>query len=250
MSALRATGAFNGDDRMKPSKFGITVTATMKHAALYAACQKMRQLFPGKAGSRGNGQSLLARHLGVTPQTLGRWVNLRGCPPTTVDESEGRYPKAPWLNKWTKERIEEVEKKLFDLTGKTLPELFPKELRENAEFLAQTKSVKVTRDVDIRALRYDPSNRLLLPSPCDVVAERLDAQELKLQIERSLKSLSYREREILKYRYGLDGVGFSYSLKEVAAIFEVVPERVRQIEAKAIRKLQQPHRARELMRFI
>jgi hypothetical protein len=49
------------------------------------------------------------------------------------------------------------------------------------------------------------------------------------------------EREIVKLRYGL-GDGYSYTLEEVGHIFKVTRERVRQIEAKAVRKLQQPSR--------
>ena len=64
-----------------------------------------------------------------------------------------------------------------------------------------------------------------------------------------LKTLSYREREIIKLRYGL-GDGYSYTLEEVGHIFKVTRERIRQIEAKAVRKLQQPSRAQELLGFL
>ncbi len=64
-----------------------------------------------------------------------------------------------------------------------------------------------------------------------------------------LKTLSYREREIIKLRYGL-GDGYSYTLEEVGHIFNVTRERIRQIEAKAVRKLQQPIRSQELVGFL
>ena len=64
-----------------------------------------------------------------------------------------------------------------------------------------------------------------------------------------LKTLSYREREIIKLRYGL-GDGYSYTLEEVGHIFKVTRERIRQIEAKAVRKLQQPSRSQELVGFL
>ena len=60
-----------------------------------------------------------------------------------------------------------------------------------------------------------------------------------------LKTLTYREREIIKLRYGL-GDGYTYTLEEVGRIFKVTRERVRQIEAKAVRKLQHPVRSRQL----
>jgi RNA polymerase primary sigma factor len=76
------------------------------------------------------------------------------------------------------------------------------------------------------------------------------AQEmLRHRIGKVLKTLSYREREIIKLRYGL-GDGYSYTLEEVGHIFKVTRERIRQIEAKAVRKLQQPSRSQELVGFL
>jgi len=76
------------------------------------------------------------------------------------------------------------------------------------------------------------------------------AQEmLRNRISAVLKTLSYREREIIKLRYGL-GDGYSYTLEEVGHIFKVTRERIRQIEAKAVRKLQQPSRSAELVGFL
>ena len=72
---------------------------------------------------------------------------------------------------------------------------------------------------------------------------------LRERIEHVLKTLTYREREIIKLRYGI-GDGHTYTLEEVGKIFKVTRERVRQVEAKAIRKLQHPVRARKLMGFL
>jgi RNA polymerase primary sigma factor len=72
---------------------------------------------------------------------------------------------------------------------------------------------------------------------------------LKDRIEAVLKTLTYREREIIKLRYGI-GDGYTYTLEEVGKIFKVTRERVRQVEAKAIRKLQHPVRARKLQGFL
>ncbi len=72
---------------------------------------------------------------------------------------------------------------------------------------------------------------------------------LKDKIEGVLKTLTYREREIIKLRYGL-GDGYTYTLEEVGRIFKVTRERVRQIEAKAVRKLQHPVRSRHLEGFL
>ncbi len=72
---------------------------------------------------------------------------------------------------------------------------------------------------------------------------------LSERIEAVLKTLTYREREIIKLRYGI-GDGYTYTLEEVGKIFKVTRERVRQVEAKAIRKLKHPVRARKLEGFL
>lgn len=72
---------------------------------------------------------------------------------------------------------------------------------------------------------------------------------LRDKIEQLLKTLTYREREIIRLRYGLAD-GYSYTLEEVGRIFKVTRERVRQIEAKAVRKLQNPVRSQHLEGFL
>ncbi len=72
---------------------------------------------------------------------------------------------------------------------------------------------------------------------------------LRQKIEALLKTLTYREREIIRLRYGL-GDGYTYTLEEVGRIFKVTRERVRQIEAKAVRKLQHPVRSQQLSGFL
>ncbi|MEX2672102.1 MAG: RNA polymerase sigma factor RpoD [Phycisphaeraceae bacterium] len=82
-------------------------------------------------------------------------------------------------------------------------------------------------------------------SPTDTAAQQM----LSDRIEAVLKTLTYREREIIKLRYGI-GDGYTYTLEEVGRIFKVTRERVRQVEAKALRKLQHPVRARKLSGFL
>ncbi|MFL5329668.1 MAG: RNA polymerase sigma factor RpoD [Gemmataceae bacterium] len=84
-----------------------------------------------------------------------------------------------------------------------------------------------------------------IESPVSAAAQEM----LKDKIEGVLKTLTYREREIIKLRYGL-GDGYTYTLEEVGRIFKVTRERVRQIEAKAVRKLQHPVRSRQLEGFL
>jgi RNA polymerase primary sigma factor len=72
---------------------------------------------------------------------------------------------------------------------------------------------------------------------------------LRQKIESLLKTLTWREREIIRLRYGLQD-GYTYTLEEVGRIFKVTRERVRQIEAKAVRKLQHPVRSMHLEGFL
>ncbi|MCH2134342.1 MAG: RNA polymerase sigma factor RpoD [Phycisphaerales bacterium] len=80
-------------------------------------------------------------------------------------------------------------------------------------------------------------------------SETATGEMLRSRINDVLKTLTYREREILKLRYGI-GDGYTYTLEEVGRIFKVTRERVRQVESKAIRKLQHPVRRRRLSSFI
>ena len=77
----------------------------------------------------------------------------------------------------------------------------------------------------------------------------INQELLKHRLDDVMQSLNYREREILRLRYGLTD-GYAYTLEEVGKIFSVTRERVRQIEAKAVRKLQQPYRCRGLLGFL
>ena len=72
---------------------------------------------------------------------------------------------------------------------------------------------------------------------------------LRDKLDSLLKTLTYREREIIRLRYGLTD-GYTYTLEEVGRIFRVTRERVRQIEAKAVKKLQHPVRAKQLENFL
>lgn len=82
-------------------------------------------------------------------------------------------------------------------------------------------------------------------SPADSAMKEM----LRDKIEVVLRSLTYREREIIRLRYGL-GDGYSYTLEETGRIFKVTRERIRQIESKALRKLQHSTRADHLKGFV
>jgi RNA polymerase primary sigma factor len=72
---------------------------------------------------------------------------------------------------------------------------------------------------------------------------------LKEQIGEVLSSLTHRERRVLQLRFGLED-GRSRTLEEVGKEFNVTRERIRQIEAKALRKLRHPSRSRKLKDYL
>jgi RNA polymerase primary sigma factor len=74
-------------------------------------------------------------------------------------------------------------------------------------------------------------------------------KELKEQMDDVLDTLTEREKKVLRLRFGI-GDGYPRTLEEVGAVFKVTRERVRQIEAKALRKLKHPSRSRKLRSFL
>lgn len=82
-------------------------------------------------------------------------------------------------------------------------------------------------------------------SPMDAAAREM----LREQITHALESLSERERDVLELRFGLKD-GKEHTLEEVSRYFDVTRERVRQIEAKALRKLRHPSKSRELRDYL
>jgi len=83
------------------------------------------------------------------------------------------------------------------------------------------------------------------PAPPDVASFTL----LKEQLGEVLDSLSSRERDVLRLRFGLED-GRARTLEEVGQVFGVTRERIRQIEAKALRKLRQPSRSKKLRDYL
>lgn len=78
-------------------------------------------------------------------------------------------------------------------------------------------------------------SRYILPSPSDTSSHSDERVE---EIEKGLRTLTCREREIIKMRYGIGGEGPIYSLEEIAKIFCVTSERVRHVEKRAKKKLE------------
>ena len=131
------------------------------------------------------------------------------------------------------------------------------------EEIAKEMGISVDRVIEIQKIAQDPVS-LETPigeeedshlgdfiedeqavSPTDVVASSM----LNEQILGILNTLTPREEKVLRLRYGLDD-GKSRTLEEVGKEFNVTRERIRQIEAKALRKLRHPTRSKKLKDFI
>ena len=113
--------------------------------------------------------------------------------------------------------------------------------------------VRVYRRVHDRPLPQAPTRALKrIPAregddPALSALASLGSEEVLAAIERVLQTLSSREREVLKMRFLL---GDGHTLEECARVFKVTRERIRQIEVKAIQKMQHPVRARHLVPFL
>ena len=81
-------------------------------------------------------------------------------------------------------------------------------------------------------------------------ADRVITSNLREITGDVLQTLSPREERVIRLRFGLDNGGHERTLEEVGQNFNVTRERIRQIEAKALRKLRHPSRARRLKNFI
>ena len=81
-----------------------------------------------------------------------------------------------------------------------------------------------------------------------VPAEAAAATLLKEQLDEVLDTLTEREQKVLRLRFGMND-GRARTLEEVGREFDVTRERIRQIEAKALRKLRHPSRSRKLKRL-
>lgn len=86
----------------------------------------------------------------------------------------------------------------------------------------------------------------LLKKPAFIILTAMGQEEV---MEEAMASLTERERNVIKLRFGLDD-GKTRTLEEVGKEFNVTRERIRQIEAKALRKLRHPSRSRKLKDFL
>ena len=135
--------------------------------------------------------------------------------------------------------------RLADFLAIPLESILPPELRGRklTSTIVATKRVNPAQLLDVH---HHFEKRFLLPSPADTVMDKFNLAD---EMAEAMGGLTSREQEVLKLRYGiLDG--HEYTLLEIGRRLKVTKERVRQLEAKALRKLQHPVRSRKLSGFM
>jgi RNA polymerase sigma factor (sigma-70 family) len=196
----------------------VVVQAQIKNGLLYRAVQK--------CGS----QAALAEYLGVWPSEVGRWLKMQSVP-------RFRDPNPRWAKKYA-----ELDLKLVTLIGVGLNLIFPEELETNREVIAKAVFMEAVVDMPIEQLiTAGAVPKQLVSAPDD----RINAMEFRKTLRNVLETLTPREEKIIKMRYGLDGYE-EMTLEEVSQQVGVTRERIRQIEARALRLLRHPNRSREL----
>lgn len=164
-------------------------------------------------------QEDLADVLGVSATTVSTWETFRA------------YPQ----------KMEIIEALLFALDCE-YEEIFPPEF---VRAVRKKIGVPLERVIDVKQLPRYTRGEFLLPSP----EKACELKEIENTIEEAFKMITEREAEVLRMRFGLGGRR-EHSLEEAGEQLKVGKERIRQIEAKALRKLKHPTRNRRLRGFI
>lgn len=119
---------------------------------------------------------------------------------------------------------------------------------EKLRFIAKSAQLPISLETPIGK---EEDSRLgdFIESDGETPEDQVSKSLLREDLEKVLDSLSPRERDVLRLRYGLDD-GRMKTLEEIGQIFNVTRERIRQIEAKALRKLRHPNRNSVLKEYI
>ena len=182
------------------------------------------------------GVAAAAKELGVSPPTFSNWLNLHATP--WGKSGNGHVHLRT-------DRARQLVLKLEQLTGESICNIFPIS-KKQLEPLAKERTYE--RDVKLTALEhYAQEQAALIESNINNGQRNLELDEAREALEKALKTLSARERDIVKLRFGLTEDGHSYKLDEVARIFKITRERVRQIEVKALGKLRWTGRVKDLV---
>jgi RNA polymerase sigma factor (sigma-70 family) len=220
VSMSRNALAVIADDSFDPSDgadgFPITVTSRARNGVLWELAKK--------AGS----QKALATQLGLRYHDMNALINM-------TRKINLASPK------W-----KDAEAKLLLLYGLDWSQAAPAAVMSD-DFLSIPKRIEKTKRVPMSSLSIADRSRHSKPPDSEVIFAEQDAK-MHAAIASLLKSLSYREQQVVRMRYGIDCDPLT--LESTAAVMRVSRERIRQIESKAIRKLQMPRRSSRLIEFV
>ncbi len=190
-----------------PKKDTLRIEARLRNNILWHAIYDM---WPSVAA--------FCRESGFGQDTVGRLLNLTESPLRA-----------------NKEEYREVPKRLAAYLGFSCDELYPIELYS-------FEQVKVALEVPTKQLTFGLGAPLLLTEP-ENLEDVVTANDLRGKLDHALRTLTPREEKVLRMRFGLDE-DEPMTREQVAEDFDISPKRVRQIEAKALRKLRQPSRSK------
>lgn len=147
----------------------------------------------------------------------------------------------------------------YDVTQQVYCNLFERLSRKPINASFSTAIVNYSRWTVHRIIsrkKYLPSTQTMSDMPLELLPvydenleTNVDLIIIREALKKALKTLTHRGRGILEMRYGL-GDGFSYTLGDTGSVFGVTKERIRQIENKAVRRLQRPSRAKALRSWV
>lgn len=186
-------------------EFPIAIKARMQHGILREALKL-----------HGWNQTQAANFLGISPAVFYEWVNLRRVPRTISSN---------------------LAEKLFQFTGKTYEEIWPKDVFTKA-FLKAPKSIEVIRDVPVDRLLASAGMFAALPPAPD---EALRLKEVQETVQRALSTLPLRQARVLRALF-IDDL----KAKEVAQREGTSIARINQIKRKALEVLRKGERLRWL----
>jgi RNA polymerase primary sigma factor len=191
------------------------------------------------------------KHRGFKFSTYATWWIRQAISRAIADSS--RTIRIPVHMQETLNRIRRISRDIQYRTG-TPPTLEETALQchlssEELSQILQMERHPVSLDQMIGSLEENSIGEFLEDTRQQTPEDELAQVSLRDRINEALQALSIREREIIKLRFGFTD-GFVHTLDEVGKIFSVSRERVRQIEANAVRKLQHPVRSRNLSCFL
>jgi len=186
------------------------------------------------------------KEMGLTQKELGE---LCGVKPSIISNIEVLRPRKPTA------RTKRILYLIADALECDLDYIFPKDYLDLLESQKMNSMPWSRSYIFIREIHLDSlppgieQSGLLLPSAEDIACENIMDETLRENIIEILDDLPVKERRVIELRYGF-GNGSPKSLKEVAVMFGVTKERIRQIEVQVLRRFRHPLRREKLQKWL